>query len=80
MYICIDDDKLLEKYEDIWTKIEDLWFKCARRWCRMRIFFSHFYCFFTCLWEQISSTRQLAINNIRQLCLQNCQNTNDRLS
>ena len=24
MSLCIDDDKLLEKYETIWTKIEDL--------------------------------------------------------
>ena len=24
MSFCIDDVKLLEKYEDIWTKIEDL--------------------------------------------------------
>ena len=24
MYLCIDDDKLLEKYKTIWTKIEDI--------------------------------------------------------
>ena len=24
MSLCIEDDKLLEKYETIWTKIEDL--------------------------------------------------------
>ena len=24
MSFCVDDVKLLEKYEDIWTKIEDL--------------------------------------------------------
>ena len=24
MSFCIDDEKLLEKYETIWTKIEDL--------------------------------------------------------
>ena len=24
MYLCIDDDKVLEKYETIWAKIKDL--------------------------------------------------------
>ena len=24
MFLCMDEDKLLEKYKTIWTKIEDL--------------------------------------------------------
>ena len=28
MSLCVDDDKLLEKYKIILTKIEDLYWKC----------------------------------------------------
>ena len=63
------DGRYIKPKKNMWWQIE-----CTRRWCRIWIFYSHFYWFFIGLWQQI-----LPASIFRQLCLQNCRQTNDRL-
>ena len=63
----------LPAYDDKYIKTEKermviiayyfLRFKCARWWCKVWIFYSHFYWFFTCLWKQIWKYMKVYLDN-----------------